>query len=221
MSDFWFASYLMLWIVVGLLSFIVIGLLRQLGLIQLRLGPDPGVLITKEGLDRGTQAPAFSAADVRTREVIQLASFRGRRVLLVFVTPTCVACRQLSQHLNDVARQRQGEFAVVTVCHGSEETCREFAGAYRLNSPVLLDPLNAIGESFDVQMTPFAFLLGEDGVVRLRGVVNSWPQLDALVEEEGTVNPSGWQREPVSEVRPGGSVHSAEETMGLPARSAN
>lgn len=111
----------------------------------------------------------------------------------MFLTPTCVACRQLVTSLNDVAREHRDQVEVITVCHGSEVTCGEFATAYRLRTPMLLDATNAIAESYDVRMTPFGFLIGEDGIIRLRGVVNSWPQLEALLEEEGTVNPIPWQ----------------------------
>ena len=31
-----------------------------------------------------------------------------------------------------------------------------------------------------------AFLINEEGVVLIRGVVNTWPQLEALIEQEGT-----------------------------------
>lgn len=193
MTELWLASYVILWLIVAALCFIVIGLLRQLGLIQLRLGPDPGVLVTKEGLDRGTQSPDFAALDVRTKREVRSTALRGRRLLLLFVTPTCLACRQLVPHINDLAHERGREVEVLAVCHGSDVTCGEFAAAYRLETPLLLDPINAIAELYDVRMTPFGFVIDENGIVRLRGIVNSWPQLAALLEEEGTVMPTPWQ----------------------------
>ncbi len=41
MSGVWLASYIVLWLVVLMLGFLLAGALRQLGLIQLRLGDDP------------------------------------------------------------------------------------------------------------------------------------------------------------------------------------
>ena len=49
MSGVWLASYLVLWLVVFVLAFLLAGSLRQLGLMQLRLGDDPGALITDIG----------------------------------------------------------------------------------------------------------------------------------------------------------------------------
>ena len=54
MSGVWLASYVVLWLVVLVLAFLLAGALRQLGLLQLRLGDDPGALITDTGLKRGT-----------------------------------------------------------------------------------------------------------------------------------------------------------------------
>ncbi len=136
MNELWLASYLLLWVVVAGLSFIVMGLLRQLGLIQLRLGPDPGVLITQEGLERGTLAPEFAALDVVNKQQVRLSDLKSQRVLAVFLTPTCIACRQLMPHLKEIARDSRRNVSVLTICHGSEVTCGEFAKVYRLDFPL-------------------------------------------------------------------------------------
>ena len=65
MSGVWLASYIVLWLVVLVLAFLLAGALRQLGLLQLRLGDDPGALITDTGLERGTIAPDFTAVGPR------------------------------------------------------------------------------------------------------------------------------------------------------------
>ncbi|HET9014991.1 MAG TPA: redoxin domain-containing protein [Thermomicrobiaceae bacterium] len=193
MSGFWLGSYIALWVIIVMLSVIVMGLLRQLGLIQLRLGPEPGVLLTREGLERGTQAPDFEATNLNSNEPMRLGSLRGQRTVLVFVSPTCFSCRQLAPHLNEVRRNQEGHTHIVTICYGSQDTCSEFRAAYRLETPLLLDATNAIGKSYNVNMTPFAYLIDENGVVRIRGVVNSWPQLEALIDEEGTPQSGQWQ----------------------------
>ena len=84
MSGVWLASYLVLWLVVLVLAFLLAGSLRQLGLMQLRLGDDPGALITDSGLERGAQAPEFIAADSETGEAVALSSLPAVPRLLVF-----------------------------------------------------------------------------------------------------------------------------------------
>lgn len=193
MNALWMASYVALWIIVAVLAFIVIGLLRQLGPVQLRLGLDPGVLITQEGLERGTEAPDFEAIDVYSQEPVHLSAFRGRQVLLIFLTTSCPACRDLVPHLNNIAYEYRNGVSTLVICHGGVAACGEFARQYHLGARMLADPTNAIAERYGAHVTPFAFLIDASGVVLIRGVVNTWPQLDALLKEEGTIQTAPWQ----------------------------
>ena len=59
LSGVWLASYIVLWVLVLLLAFLLGGALRQLGLFQLRLGDDPGALITDSGLDLNSAVEEF------------------------------------------------------------------------------------------------------------------------------------------------------------------
>jgi hypothetical protein len=83
----WLASYIVLWAVVLLLAFLLAGALRQLGLLQLRLGDDPGALITDTGLDRGSQAPDFTGLDSESGELVSLSDLPAVARLIVFASP--------------------------------------------------------------------------------------------------------------------------------------
>lgn len=185
-SELWVASYILLWLVVAATAFVMVGVLRQLGLIQLRLGPDSGALITPEGLERGIEAPNFETIELSTKRLVHLSDFRGRRVLLIFLSPTCSPCRELIPHLNEVALGYQDKVEVLAVCHGSESACAEFGRLYLLKPILLADPTNKIAAQYGTTITPFAFLVNEDGIILIRGVVNTLPQLEALLKEEGT-----------------------------------
>lgn len=197
MNSAWIASYIVLWLVVAALVFLLMGLLRQLGLVQLRIGVDPGVLITKDGLPRGTEAPDFEAFDVQTSHLVRLSSFRGKRVALVFLTPTCLACRELVPHINEMADVERGRVTFLAIMFASGMTSAEFMRRYQLRTPLLADMENAIATSYGVSATPSAYLIDEDGFVLIRGVVNSWSHLDALLKEEGTLQraESPWETE--------------------------
>ncbi|HLJ66002.1 MAG TPA: TlpA disulfide reductase family protein [Chloroflexota bacterium] len=186
MPAFWTAAVAALWVVVAVVALILTGVLRQLGIIQLRLGVDPGVLLTEEGLARGTQAPLFEAPDALTGEPIRLADFSGRRLVLVFLTTGCIACRELVGHVNRVARDESGRTGFLAVCFGTGLGCREFTRRFNLEPRMVVDPENKIATEYGVTATPFAFLLDESGVVLVRGIVNTWPHLEALLREEGT-----------------------------------
>jgi methylamine dehydrogenase accessory protein MauD len=193
MSGVWLASYLVLWLVVLVLAFLLAGSLRQLGLIQLRLGDDPGALITDVGLERGVQAPDFVAADSETGETVALSQLPAAPRLLVFASPGCLSCRELIPGLNEVRKTRNGEFEFLVICRGDVESCRSFGRMNRLEAPMVIDTNGQIEKDYMVTLTPFAYVLDHEGRVVIRGVANDWRQLESLLDQEGTLQAGrGW-----------------------------
>jgi methylamine dehydrogenase accessory protein MauD len=187
MSGVWLASYLVLWLVVLVLAFLLAGSLRQLGLMQLRLGDDPGALITDSGLERGTQAPDFIATDSESGEAVNLSELPATPRLLVFASPGCLSCRELIPGLNEVRKTRRGEFDFLVVCRGDIDSCRAFGRMNRLEAPMVVDTNGQIEKDYLVTLTPFAYLLDHEGRVVIRGVANDWRQLESLLDQEGTL----------------------------------
>lgn len=194
MNEIWIASNVLLWFVVAVMAFILIGLLRQLGLIQARLGIEAGALITPEGLERGIKAPDFDGKELSSKEHFHFDDVRGRRVLLVFLSATCAPCRDLIPHLNAVASKYRNQILTLAVCQGSEQACEEFSRLTNLQTKLLADPANFIGANYNIKFTPFAYLIDESGYVLIRGVANTLSQLEGLLLEEGTFQgENSWQ----------------------------
>lgn len=187
MSELWVASLIALWVLVLLLGFLLMGALRQIGLMQLRLGPELGALVTDDGLDRGAQAPDFTGIDVDTNAVRSLSELPARQRLLVFLSPSCVACSALAPHLNEVSQTWQDEFDFLVVCRGNVEGCRVFRQRHRLRAPMLVDVSGQIEHAYQVTRSPFAYVLDREGRVLIRGLANDWSQLEALLAQEGTL----------------------------------
>jgi methylamine dehydrogenase accessory protein MauD len=192
MSGVWLASYIVLWLVVFVLAFLLAGSLRQLGLMQLRLGDDPGALITDIGLERGAQAPDFVAQDSETGEPVTLSELPQAPRLLVFASPGCLSCRELMPGLNEVRKTRKGEFDFLVICRGDLESCRAFGRMNRVEAPMVIDTNGQIEKDYMVTLTPFAYLLDYEGRVVIRGVANDWRQLESLLDQEGTLQAGGW-----------------------------
>ena len=192
MSGVWLASYIVLWLVVFVLAFLLAGALRQLGLMQLRLGDDPGALITDIGLERGVQAPDFVAQDSETGEPVTLSELPPAPRLLVFASPGCLSCRELMPGLNEVRKTRKGEFDFLVICRGDLESCRGFGRMNRVEAPMVVDTNGQIEKDYLVSLTPFAYLLDHEGRVVIRGVANDWRQLESLLDQEGTLQAAGW-----------------------------
>jgi methylamine dehydrogenase accessory protein MauD len=186
-SGVWVASYIVLWVVVLVLAFLLAGALRQLGLMQLRLGDDPGALITDTGLERGAQAPDFTAIESESGELVTLSDLVAKPRVLVFASPGCLSCRELIPGLNEVRKTRKGEFDFLVVCRGDVESCQGFGRMNRLEAPMVVDTNGQIEKDYQVTLTPFAYLLDHEGNVVIRGIANDWRQLESLLEQEGTL----------------------------------
>lgn len=200
-SEIWMALLVVLWGVVLVMGFLLAGALREVGLLHLRLGADPGPLITDAGLPRGTAAPNFLARFADSRDIFD-SSKGGKTRLLMFLTSTCVACRQVIPHLNEFAITHP-ELEVLAICSGVEEACVKLARASHLRVPLLLDESSEISSLFQVMYTPFAYLLSPGGEVVLRGVANDWRQLEGLLKEEGTLETGHFWEEIAPEIEGG------------------
>jgi methylamine dehydrogenase accessory protein MauD len=186
MSGVWLASYIVLWLLVLMLAFLLAGALRQLGLLQLRLGDDPGALITDTGLERGADAPDFTALAADTGELVSLSDLPAVPRMLVFASPGCLSCRELIPGLNEVRKTRK-DFDFLVVCRGDLESCRGFGRMNRLEAPMVVDTNGQIEKDYAVTLTPFAYLIDHEGKVVIRGIANDWRQLESLLEQEGTL----------------------------------
>lgn len=193
--DPWTASVAVLWLVVLFMAFLLAGALRQLGLLEMRLGEDGGALITQAGLERGRQAPdfGFSTEGLQSKRLSELPKIH--RVLL-FLNPTCVSCHQIARDLREVVGTRGPEFDFLVICRGDATSCNSLAVTAKLTSPLIVDPSGSIQEAYQVKYTPFAYVLDRDQRILVRGVVNNWRQLDGLLDQEGVLEPLPAAAEP-------------------------
>lgn len=189
MNGLWLASYVALWIVVAILSVIVLGLVRQLGLIHLRLGPEQNLWTTREGLEIGSAAPGFRAMDVLHGEELTLQNLKGKPSVLVFLSPTCGPCVELMPHIRDFQKSKSGRVSLVLLSQASPQSSREFAITHQLNVPVISDADGEIFKTYQAPATPFAYRLDKEGVVRRRGVVNTFEALEALLDDASSSEP--------------------------------
>jgi peroxiredoxin len=179
-------SYGMLWVIVVVQGLVMIECLRQIGILRLRLGDEPGALIPPEALDRGTPAPAFSLVDSRTLRRVTEESLRGRRSLALFMSPSCSPCRALAADMPRFA-DYYPEVNLVAFCSGPEAACAAFAKEFQFPFPLLIDSLQSVSQAYGASRTPHAVLFDEEARVLIQGVPADWKQLEHLLDEEGTV----------------------------------
>ena len=176
MSGPWLVSYIALWAVVLFQGVVIFLLLRQLGVIYLGTAQ----CVARDGLPLGRRAPDFTLPDLDDRPT-SLAGFRGLPLLLIFGSATCAPCRTLIPDLNVFARERRQELRVLFLSRGEVEEARRFAGELDVQVPVAVHPDETLPDQYKTRVTPFAFLIDGDGVIRAKGLANNREHLEMLL----------------------------------------
>ena len=176
MSGPWLVSYIVLWGVVLFQGAVIFVLLRQLGLMY--MGSAQGV--GRDGLAPGERAPEFALPDLAGRLVSQ-ADFRGQPLLLVFGSTACAPCRGLIPDLNAVARERAAELQVLYLSRGDLEETQRFVDELDVRVPVALHPDHELPDKYKARVTPFAFVIDGEGIVRAKGLANNRDHLEQLL----------------------------------------
>lgn len=115
-------------------------------------------------------APAPEFADV---EVVQggiksdLASLKGRVVVLEFWATWCVACRAMLPAMNALHERYEPQGAtVIGVTMDSVEKAKNAAFDLGMRYPVLSDPEGTVAQSYQAYALPTVFVIDRQGVVR-------------------------------------------------------
>jgi methylamine dehydrogenase accessory protein MauD len=166
-----------LWAVVVALVIAVWALARQVGVLFERVSPI-GALMIDAGPKIGTTAPRFDLTTLAGSGFV-LGSASSRSTLLFFLSPTCPVCKKLLPILRSI-RSAEGDWLdVVLASDGEVGQHQRFVATHDLAQfPYLLS--TDLGMTFRVSRLPFAVLIGEDGIIKAKGLVNNREQLESL-----------------------------------------
>ena len=169
---------IVLWVFVGILTLAVLALARQVGVLNQRVAP-AGALMPTTGPKVGELTEAVDADDL-AGTAHRIGGPSADDTLVLFISPTCPGVQGAAAG-REVA-QRGGEPATVVASDGFDAARhRTFAKDVGLERyPYVLS--QALGMRYGVSRLPFAVLIGADGVLRGRGLVNSREHLESLVE---------------------------------------
>lgn len=180
-------SQILSWLVILGLGLALLALARQVGVLHVRLAP-AGALMTGKGPVVGEPAPVL---DVVTLDGAPLAvgkpPAKGRNQLLLFVSPHCPLCKDLIPIAKNFARTERLDIVFV----GDDEVSEQRAMIARLDMGGLpFVNSSIVGRTFQVDRLPHAVLIGENGTVLSKGLVNSREHLESLVtaHEMGVVS---------------------------------
>ena len=185
MNTFLLVSNIVLLGVVLFLAFLLMGVLRALGVVNWRLDQMESMRpsrIGRDGLKIGRKALEFTLPSASGGEQ-SLHDFVGRKLLLVLTQSGCGPCRAIIPELNRL--YERGEYVVLVVNNGEPEATRQWASATKARFPVLVQEKFSLSKRYEVFVTPFAFLIDEQGLIASKGIVGSRQYLQYVLTGAG------------------------------------
>ena len=179
-------SNVILWVVVIVLALVVLALARQVGILHERVAP-AGALQPTSGPKVGELTEAMSIADVNGNAVtVGGASASGMNTLVMFTSPTCPVCKSLVPTAKSLAKAERNRLELVFASDGgTPEQHQAYVKDLGLDRyPYVLS--EKLGMSFEVSKLPFAVLIGADGTLQSKGLVNTREHLESLIEAMDT-----------------------------------
>ena len=192
----------LLWVVVLFNLLLTLALVRRTSSTQSR-PPQP------DWLQPGEPAPDFTAETLDGKPVT-LATYAGRAVVFLFVSPACGSCREYLPSYNavgPVARQAERELVLVSVASRTET--REFVDEFAITLPVIVAPQeeSSFMEDYKFAETPTFCAIDAQGAVQSSGLPfpdkGEWGMLTA-----------SWKQA----VQSAATSHAGEVIHGNPAR---
>ena len=178
MTEALVVSNIILWVVVLALLLAVLALARQVGILYERIAP-MGALMLDHGPKVGDMAPVFSLESLDGSSQAVGLSTNKKSQLLFFLSPTCPVCKKLLPVLKSIRNVEAAWLDVVLASDGDRPAHADFCRkAVLAEFPYVLS--TELGMAFQVGKLPYAVLIGEDGRVRAKGLVNSREQLESL-----------------------------------------
>jgi methylamine dehydrogenase accessory protein MauD len=184
MTEALLVSNVVLWCLVIVLALMVFALARQVGVLHERVAP-AGALLPTSGPRVGEPTEAAVFTDLEGRPVtVGGPSDERRATLLLWISPTCPVCRSLVPTARAMARDEK--LRLVFASDGDKiEQHVSYARDLRIaDYPYIVS--QALGLKYAVSKLPFAALIGPDGILRSKGLVNTREHLESLVESMET-----------------------------------
>ena len=186
MTEMLIVSNIVLWVLVVVLALIVLALARQVGILHERVAP-AGALQPTEGPKVGELTEAMRLEDLDGNPVtVGGPSGENLATFVLFISPTCPVCKSLVPTAKSLAKKESARMRLVFASDGGEpEQHRAYANDLQLGEHpyVLSQPL---GMTYQVSKLPFALLIGADGSLQSKGLVNTREHLESLVEAMDT-----------------------------------
>lgn len=179
-------SNIVLWIVVIGLSLMLLALTRQVGILYERVAP-AGALMPTTGPKVGELTTALTINSI-DNQAVELGgnNAQGLATFILFISPTCPVCKSLVPTAKSLVNSESSRMKLIFASDGDElEQHQNYAKDLDLNKfPYVLS--EELGRTFEVSKLPFAVLIGADGTLKSKGLVNTREHMESLIESMDT-----------------------------------
>ena len=179
-------SNIVLWIIVVILALLVFALTRQVGILHERVAP-AGALQPTTGPKVGELTTAMELKSVDGSEVsIGGESESGLASFVLFISPTCPVCKSLVPTAQSLVNSEKHRMQLVFASDGAETEAdiqrhRDYVEELKITAyPYIIS--QALGMHYQVSKLPFALLIGSDGTLKSKGLVNTREHMESLIE---------------------------------------
>lgn len=180
------ASNVILWVLVIGLSLLVLALARQVGVLHERVAP-AGALLPTSGPKVGELTTAMDIAAIDGASVtIGGEKAAPGAMLVLFISPTCPVCKSLAPTAKSLVKSEKGRLTLIFASDGADneqqlQQHRNYVKDLRITDfPYVISM--QLGMTYQVSKLPFALLIGNDGILKSKGLVNSREHLESLLE---------------------------------------
>jgi hypothetical protein len=176
MSTLAIAALVLACIWLGVLTLVVVLLVRQIGLLTVRLSvAGDTISLDDDGPEVGSSIP---------EDVASVLPNRGKeRAFLLLISSSCTPCREL---VADLQGEHSFEQKIVALVPGPEEQARELAALLSSGMRAVLDPeATRLAEALDLESTPFALEVERGTVTRKAFLHEGASELIEFVESAG------------------------------------
>jgi methylamine dehydrogenase accessory protein MauD len=157
---------------------------REIGRVQVRLGP-LGARTMSGGPGVGETGPSFTGLLDHGGHEVQIGGRQAHSQLLVFTSPNCSTCLSLMAGVNAMAR-RERALSVLIVSDGTPSEHARFLEAVQLGDQIRYVDAFEVGMAYEVASTPYGVVLDETGVVRAKGLCNHMQHVESLLNSSET-----------------------------------
>jgi peroxiredoxin len=125
---------------------------------------------TRDPIEPGHPAPAFSLPVLGSGESLSLGSLQGKVVLLNFWATWCKPCEDEMPAMERLYRAlgSQGFELIAVSVDDDQREVEEFTAQMGLSFPVLLDPEKRVSDAYQSYRFPESYLIDREGVLVAR-----------------------------------------------------